>query len=124
MIYLLTVLGGLVEQRLQRARAVDEMEPGGWSIQHQRGSSNFWIRDAAGDELAEVGTLPDAQHIADWSPSLTVRLLETELELIHQHREIPLGHCNSCHATPFPCSVIRNRAQAWGIKETDYAHAD
>lgn len=115
-----TALGMQLEQRLKAARALDDMEPGAWYVEPQDEGEYLWVRDAAGDELAEVGHPADAKYIADWSPDVAVRLLEAELELLHKHREIPFGYCNSCHATEFPCSVIRNRAAAWGIKVPDY----
>ena len=110
-------LGKRVIQRLKAAQAINDMEPGAWFVAPQKGTEYFWIRDAAGDELAEVGHVVDATYIADWSPDTVVRLLEAEMELIYEHREVEFGFCNTCYSAIFPCSLIRNRAEAWGIKE-------
>lgn len=111
-----------IQEKLDLAKAVHDAEPGPWDIE---AGKYFWIVDADGDRLAEVGAAKDAEFIAAHDPTWAIRQHEAALRVLERHVQSPAFTerpvCRACRRPGYmmlelwPCGVIRDLADAYGV---------
>lgn len=119
-----------VEEQKRVALAPYEGEPGAWRLgppNMRHGTQN--IVDAAGDALAEVGTVMDARFIVAWNPAVALRWLGYAEKVLARHKprelsDIEMVVCDCCgwdldadgEGEPTDhCPSIRDLAEVLGV---------